>query len=192
MDNINHHLLFASRHGVTETIIKLLKHGTADINAKDDYGRTPLIYASTSGYTEIAKLLIHNNANPNITDHYGVSPLMLISKYGYTSTLKPLIDAGADINTKDIYGLTALILSSMRGHVDIVKMLIEAGADVNAKDNKGRTASNYEKYPGIITRAREKIDKENDERIDILDIAMTGDNIYTIKGNIGILVKSFL
>ncbi len=111
---------------------KLIDAG-GDVNAKDDYGKTALMLASSNGRTAIAELLIAADADLK-------GALIYASSNGQTAIAELLIPAGADVNEKDDYGYTALILASRSGHTDFVIALIDAGADVNAKDNAGKTA----------------------------------------------------
>ena len=46
-----------------------------DINIKDKYGRTPLMYACYYGYFNIVKQLIKNGADVNVNDYENDTPL---------------------------------------------------------------------------------------------------------------------
>jgi ankyrin repeat protein len=47
----------------------------ADVNAKDDIGRTPLTHAAQFGRKEVAELLIANGADVKAKNKYGWTPL---------------------------------------------------------------------------------------------------------------------
>jgi ankyrin repeat protein len=55
------------KEGHTEIVQLLLEKG-ADVNAKNKYGRTALIYATERGYTEIVQLLLEKGADVNAKD----------------------------------------------------------------------------------------------------------------------------
>lgn len=61
MKYLDEQLFEACKIGTIEEIERLIKTG-ANVNAANDYGETALMWASLSGYTEIAKLLIKAGA----------------------------------------------------------------------------------------------------------------------------------
>ncbi len=141
--DINEDLLKASRDGKIKTVQALLEKG-ADVNTKNNYGVTALIFASSMGHTDIVKLLIEKGAevNAKTTDSY--TALIWASKNGHTDIVGLLKQAGvvntiADIAFVDLN--EKLVEASGKGNVGIVKTLIDKGADVNAKESKyGLTA----------------------------------------------------
>ncbi|KAM7193221.1 ankyrin [Rhypophila sp. PSN 637] len=81
----------------------LLRYG-ADPNARDNYRRTPLHWAMTSGNVEVVRLLLEAGTNPDVVDDDGATPL---------SELVTRLECGA----------------SRQGHPEIARMLLEWGAD---------------------------------------------------------------
>ena len=47
----------------------------ANINAQDDKGETPLMYAASAGSEDAVKLMLRKNANPTAKDHNGQTAL---------------------------------------------------------------------------------------------------------------------
>ncbi len=116
-------------------IVKYLIEKGADVNAKDYYGVTALMYAALYGHLDIVKYLVEHGADVNAKNVNGDLALMYASNYGHTDIVKYLVEKGSDVNAKEYFrGVTALMFASREGHFDIVKYLIEHGADVNAKD----------------------------------------------------------
>lgn len=119
----------------------LLDKGT-NVNVKDKYGKTALMYGSERGHTalmdvaehakdwtcEVIDLLIANGANVNAKDKYGQTALMNVACWGPKEIVECLIDKGADVNAKAKSGETALKRAAHSHHNDIVEMLKQHGA----------------------------------------------------------------
>ena len=113
-------------------IKRLIEEG-ADVNVKDNDGRSPLHYV---GSAVAAKLLIEAGADVNAKDNYEDSPLHQAVNKGNADLVKLLIEEGADVNAKGFAGRTPLHIVR---HTAIAKLLVEAGADVDAKDGTDNT-----------------------------------------------------
>jgi hypothetical protein len=124
--------------GTLDDIKTYLKNG-GDVNAKDENGKTLLIWAALIRDADFVKLLIDANADVNQTQN-GFSALMAAAAAEKPDIVKLLINAHADVNAKNQQGYTALILTASNGNTEIVKLLIDAKADITIKDNKGNTA----------------------------------------------------
>jgi len=132
-------LIEASRRAYTDIALHLINAG-ADVNAKDNYGTTPLIFAAISGSTEIMAALIDKGADVNAKDYMGRTALIEVfnSENEHTAEIiQTLIEAGADVNAKADFGNTAFIIAA---NTQYAKAFIDAGADVNAKNDEGKTA----------------------------------------------------
>lgn len=92
--------------------LDLIKAG-ADLEATDDNGRTPLIWAAMQG------------AQSGVA----VGDFMV----------KVLLDAKAKVDARDNIGRTALHYAAEQGYDPIVAALLKAGAKTDVKDNDGKT-----------------------------------------------------
>lgn len=109
----------------------------ADVNVKDNIGKTPLHWAALCGYLDVCKVLLDADADLNTRDKYGYTPLHEAALYGRLEVCKLLIDAGADVDAKTKTDSTPLSFAASKGHLEICELLLDAGADVNAKNTEG-------------------------------------------------------
>ena len=100
-----------------------VKNG-GDVNAKDHYGKTTLMYVDHFYYY---------NRDKDNSDNI----------------LKFLIENGADLTIVDEDGNTALLRASERDNLEIVKLLVKNGADINARDRLDKTALDLTKTGSI-------------------------------------------
>lgn len=131
-------LLEACRRGYTEIGLALIKAG-ADVDARDSYGVSCLMFSAITGSNGLILKLIEKGANVNAQDTYGRTALIeaLTTENDIDlKTFQALIDAGADVNVRIDGGLTPVMLAA-DGNSDILRLLIDAGADLNAVDDKG-------------------------------------------------------
>ena len=114
--------------GNSKTIAKYLVRYGADVNARNQVGTTPLMYAMLQNKLFLPKLLIAGGADVNATDQWGRTALMVAAFEGKTKFIKLLIKAGADVGMKDQFGKTALDYASDANQSGVVKLLKAAEA----------------------------------------------------------------
>ncbi|MBL8151042.1 MAG: ankyrin repeat domain-containing protein [Blastocatellia bacterium] len=132
--DINESLRTAVRNGQID-IVKILLGKRADIDSKDLFGITPLIYSVLYNRPVIAKLLLEKGAIPDLKTSFRWKKCATTIRSGsYTpEDLKkcssPLINSG----------ITALTIAAARKNLEIATYLLEAGADTNIYDEDGWT-----------------------------------------------------
>lgn len=154
-------LLEAARRGDQETALELIESG-ANVNAKDPYGVTAMMFSLIAGSTDVALKLIEKGAEVNSRDVDGRTALVeaLTSENEIPAEIiEFLVRRGADVNIRLAGGLTPLMIA-VSGDPRVVRLLVEAGADLNAQDDRG-------------AGARERA-AENPENVRILEEAQSG------------------
>ena len=187
-----------------DIIDESLENG-ADINAKNEYGKTPLHIAVSKNegqrwddayydpdYSDLVLYLLRKGADVNVSDSYGNTPLHIVTRgdtVNYTIALA-LLDKGADVNAKNADDDTPLHNSAAMPALSagIASMLLENGADVNAKNKDDNTplhnaAKNNAAKPAVIARIASillengaDVNVKNKEIDTPLDIALEMDN----------------
>jgi len=95
MREVDKELLLAAKSGDKERVRLLLENG-ANVNARDRYGWTALMWAVFKGYKEIVKLLLENGADVNVRDFFGNTALKFASmKIGCEEIVELLKSYGA-------------------------------------------------------------------------------------------------
>ena len=129
----------AARDGNIEAIKRHLEAGT-DVNAKNEYGYTPISAVVGGGDKEIAELLIANGADVKAKADNGLTPLHFAAAFGHKEIVELLIAEGADVNAKDDkHKFTPLHDAARQGHKEVAELLIAEGANVNSTDERGET-----------------------------------------------------
>ncbi|MDX1741113.1 MAG: ankyrin repeat domain-containing protein [Rhodothermales bacterium] len=113
----------AALTGNVEAVQHHLAAGS-DLNARDEYGSTPLIVASTFGRTEVARALIVAGADLQAGNSDGSSPLHIASFLCYPEIVAVLLEHGADPNATNANGTTPL--QGVMGPFDAVKGIYDA------------------------------------------------------------------
>ncbi len=89
-------------------IVELLISKGADVNTKDNKGKTPLHYAVENGHKELVELFISKGADVNARDNKGKTPLHYAVENGHKELVELFISKGANVNLKDNEGKTPL------------------------------------------------------------------------------------
>ena len=132
--------MVAVRGDIPELVDVLLK-ANADVNARDDYGATPLHKLAHKGNATILPLLIAAGAEINGLDNEGKTSLRVAAEYSDNPAfVVDLLTAGANPNSPDENGDTPLYISSFGKNENIPLLLIEHGADVHLRNDENESA----------------------------------------------------
>uniref|UniRef100_A0A8C7Y3J3 Usher syndrome 1Ga (autosomal recessive) n=1 Tax=Oryzias sinensis TaxID=183150 RepID=A0A8C7Y3J3_9TELE len=104
--------------------LDLLKEATRkDLNAPDEDGMTPTLWAAYHGNLEALRLIAARGGNPDKCDIWGNTPLHLAAANGHLNCLFFLVSFGANIWCLDNDYHTPLDMAAMKNHMDCVRYL---------------------------------------------------------------------
>jgi ankyrin repeat protein len=113
-------MLAVVRHSVG--VVSLLLDAGAEVDAKDDWGRTALFYAPVS--SEIFGVLLRAKANVHSKDEEGNTILMRkISECASLADVETFLQLGVDPSLQNEAGETALDIAESLGLVKVIALL---------------------------------------------------------------------
>ncbi len=134
-------LAAAIKSGQRGVAIDMIARKSADVNAPEADGTTPLLWAANLNDSEIALRLLKAGAHPNVRNQLGSTPLSEAALNSNTEMIQALLEAGADANATGPDGQTPLMLIARTANVEAAKLLLDKGANVNAREaQRGQTA----------------------------------------------------
>ncbi|MCL5277841.1 MAG: ankyrin repeat domain-containing protein [Deltaproteobacteria bacterium] len=127
-EDINQAVIAMASDGDTKGVKFIIGKG-ANVNAKDDDGKTVLMFAVEMSSVDLIKFLIEKKADVNAKNNDGNTALMeaIISSCD-TGIVKFLIAHGADVNAMNRYGATPLRIALKHRRKRIADLLKKAGA----------------------------------------------------------------
>jgi ankyrin repeat protein len=140
----------ASEHGHRDVAVLLLSEG-ADLNARDQLGYTPLMYAIHGRKADLAVWLIDRGARIDWNENNGFTALHNAAFAGLPDVVKALIRHGAELDAK-AGRETPLHLAAQEGHVQVARILLENGADP-----RGKSDGIWTPLSAVSTKNREEI-----------------------------------
>lgn len=175
-------------------VVKLLLDGGADPNIADEFGKTPLWYASAyKGNIDIVNLLLENGADVTVqANKYKETLLHISALYGHAELVKLYLEKGLDVNASDNRGYTPLYwsISSDKSEFDksnvktpkktnnsVTQLLIEKGANIDD------TSTKYFPWSGNTALVQQSLEKNID--VDVRDeFGRTPLHMATTQGNL--------
>ncbi|OGP59447.1 MAG: hypothetical protein A2V67_07510 [Deltaproteobacteria bacterium RBG_13_61_14] len=106
---------------------RLLGQG-ADVNARDEEGCTPLLWAVFAGEKDVVELLLARGADIRRANNDGETPLHWAVLLRDHEIAALLLAKGADVNTKDTFGLSPLRSATLNEDQEMVALLRRYGA----------------------------------------------------------------
>ncbi|XP_011360207.1 Usher syndrome type-1G protein isoform X2 [Pteropus vampyrus] len=140
----------AARDGYLE----LLKEATRkELNAPDEDGMTPTLWAAYHGNLESLRLIVSRGGDPDKCDIWGNTPLHLAASNGHLHCLSFLVSFGANIWCLDNDYHTPLDMAAMKGHMECVRYLDSIAAKQSSLN------------PKLVGKLKDKAFREAERRI---------------------------
>ncbi|XP_065336263.1 ankyrin-3-like [Cloeon dipterum] len=118
------HLALESYNVEDDGIIRwILEQGDIDLNAKNDFGDTPLLLACKKMFWRVAELLLTSNVEVNVSNKKGKTAMHYAAKKGNVFLVKLMHGKGADFTLTDNKGLNTL--HSATGNFEVFLFLHE-------------------------------------------------------------------
>ena len=113
----------AALEGRTEIIKALLAKG-ADVNEKDNWGRTALMFATINLHRDTVRTLLERGAEVNVRANDGATALMLAACAGDIGIVRALLARRANVEGKFIStGKTAAMLAADHGFDEVAQLI---------------------------------------------------------------------
>jgi uncharacterized protein len=133
-------LFDAAYRGRAPAVRTLLEQG-ANVNARNDDGKTPLICAARAGSRTIVRMLLEGGADVNARDEDGETALFAAAWSRTRGMTELLLGAGAEVQVAEQrLGETAMMRAAGAGRAPVIRSLLAYGAHVDAIDDRGQTA----------------------------------------------------
>mmetsp|Transcript_23890 Transcript_23890/g.94741 ORF Transcript_23890/g.94741 Transcript_23890/m.94741 type:complete len:516 (+) Transcript_23890:246-1793(+) len=145
-------LFIAAEDGDTAMVDLLMKRG-ADVEARDNKGRSPLFAAAVIGQAKVVDhLIVKWHANPDVRDRQGHHVFWAACAFQKLDAAAAVLDASArrgvwtvDLNAKDPKSkLNAYDWAVARGNTDVVAFLEKRGGAASRQGNVKQNAIQYE------------------------------------------------
>ena len=131
----------ACREGDLQQVRALVEQNSADVEARDTYGRTPMHWACEEGHLEVLQYLVLHGGDIRTPDGVARTPMHWACYRGHLECAKCLRENGAHINAIDCEQKTPLYLACNNpGYPDVVCYLTSENANVHIKNKYQSTA----------------------------------------------------
>ena len=143
--------LFPAVHNGHLAIVRLLLlEKEVDCDHQNEFGATPLLYASEGSNPKMVQLLLESGADLESKDDSDRTPLSHAAEDSNLKMVQLLLESGADLETRDESNRTPLSYAAERGNLEIVQLLLEHKADPESKDESDRIPLSYAAERGYL------------------------------------------
>ena len=121
----------AARDGLIDVLKEASKK---EVNAKDQDGMTPVLWAAFEGRLETLRLLVGKGGDPDKADQFGNTALHLCAAKGHMQCVDFLVKFGVNLFALDIDHHSAQDLAAINNRDEILRYLDAASAHLETSD----------------------------------------------------------
>ena len=149
-------LFDAAQAGSYGDVSALLRTGTADLNARDERGRTVLMIAAGWNSLEVVRALLESGASVHARDRTGGTALMhAATRNEDPAVIQALVEAGADVGARNDNGTTALMLAtSLNKNPEVARVLQQSAGGSQPSASSSAAPPVSASIPRASTAAR--------------------------------------
>ncbi len=133
-------LLRAAASGTDAAVVEALER-RANIEARDQRGRTALLLAASEDHITVATILVGRGADVNAVDDQQDTPFLVTGVTGSVGMLEAMLPGKPNTRLRNRFGGVAVIPAAERGHAAYVKAVLDTtDIEVNHVNDLGWTA----------------------------------------------------
>ena len=176
------------RHWNDASIEKLLLDNHANIDIRDQKGKTALQYAAANGFVELVEALLDKGAYVHARNQAGATALHYAAMQDNLKIAELLLEKEAYIEERDSTGSTPLHYAAMHGKKEITELFLDRGANIEAReDDTGFTPLHHAVTEGkieiikLLLEKKADIDSRCNHRFTPLHLAAQEGNLNIVK-----------
>ncbi|XP_075042642.1 histone-lysine N-methyltransferase EHMT2 isoform X2 [Mixophyes fleayi] len=127
----------AAKSGNLEMLNFLLSTGQVNVNAQDNGGWTPIIWAAEHKHIDVIRMLLMRGSDVTLEDNEKNICLHWASFTGSTEIAEVLLNAQCDLHAVNFHGDTPLHIAAREGFSNCVNLFLSRGADTEVRNNEG-------------------------------------------------------
>lgn len=185
-------LHLASGSGVVDVCEELIRH-SANLEARDNQGWTPLMFCAQEGRLDCLELLLKNGADVNAADFAGRNSLMQAARCGFPEIAIRLLEAGANVHAASGWA-NSLIVAATEGKTQVGEILLDHGAlidELNLKEGYSAlmmaAIGGHQEFVEMLIRRGANVNLVTEWNVCAMTMAMRGnqESIQTLLKNVG-------